>query len=28
LQRIVDELDYNGNHLINYTEFLAATVSV
>ena len=28
LQKIVEELDYNGNHLINYTEFLAATISV
>ena len=24
----MEELDYNGNHLINYTEFLAATISV
>jgi Ca2+-binding EF-hand superfamily protein len=28
LQKIVHELDYNNNHVINYTEFLAATVSV
>jgi len=28
LQNIVYEVDYNNNDLINYTEFLAATVSV
>jgi len=28
LKHIIDELDYNGNHKINYTEFLAATISV
>ncbi len=25
---IIQELDYNGNHKINYTEFLAATLSI
>lgn len=25
---IIKELDYNGNEKINYTEFLAATLSV
>lgn len=24
----MEELDYNGNQVINYTEFLAATISV
>jgi Ca2+-binding EF-hand superfamily protein len=28
LQAILRELDYNGNEKINYSEFLAATISV
>ena len=28
IEKIINELDYRGNHKINYTEFLAATVSV
>ena len=28
IQRIITEIDYRGNREINYTEFLAATVSV
>ena len=28
LQAILKELDYNGNEKINYSEFLAATISV
>lgn len=28
LKQIIEEMDYDGNHMINYSEFLAATVSV
>lgn len=28
INQIIQELDYNNNHKINYTEFLAATISV
>jgi calcium-dependent protein kinase len=28
LHAILKELDYNGNDKINYTEFLAATISI
>lgn len=28
IKQIIKELDYSGNHKINYSEFLAATISV
>jgi calcium-dependent protein kinase len=28
IEKIIDEVDYNGVKKINYTEFLAATISV
>ena len=28
IQQIIRELDYSGNQKINYTEFLAATISI
>lgn len=28
IKQIVSELDYTGNHKINYSEFIAATISV
>jgi Ca2+-binding EF-hand superfamily protein len=28
LDKIISEVDYHGNNQINYTEFLAATISV
>lgn len=28
LKKIIEEIDYDGNSMINYTEFLAATISV
>ena len=28
LKKIINELDYAGNKKINYTEFLAATISI
>ena len=28
IRAIVEELDYDGNHTINYSEFLAATISI
>mmetsp|Transcript_106572 Transcript_106572/g.147539 ORF Transcript_106572/g.147539 Transcript_106572/m.147539 type:complete len:102 (-) Transcript_106572:251-556(-) len=28
IQNLIDEIDYHGNHMINYTEFLAATISI
>lgn len=28
LDKIINEVDYHGNNKINYTEFLAATISV
>ena len=28
LKHIMQELDYSGNQKINYTEFLAATISI
>lgn len=28
IQEIIVQLDYNDNHLINYSEFLAATIDL
>ena len=28
IDRIIKELDYDGNEMINYSEFIAATLSV
>ena len=28
IEKIIDEVDYMGNKKVNYTEFLAATISV
>jgi len=28
IDQIIKELDYDGNEMINYSEFLAATISV
>lgn len=28
VKQIIDELDYNGNGIINYSEFIMATISV
>mmetsp|Transcript_106571 Transcript_106571/g.147538 ORF Transcript_106571/g.147538 Transcript_106571/m.147538 type:complete len:102 (-) Transcript_106571:251-556(-) len=28
IKNLINEIDYHGNHMINYTEFLAATISI
>lgn len=28
IQSVIKEIDYRGNNKINYTEFLAATISI